>query len=46
VFIGCLTKLRVTARTNEIAPESDKHEDMARGGIVLGQVVPFCMCPT
>jgi hypothetical protein len=46
VFIGCLTKLRVTARTNEIASESDKHEDTARGGIVLGQVVPFRMCPT
>lgn len=46
VFIGCLTKPRVGAGTNEIAPESDKHEDAATGGIVLGRVVPFRMCPT
>jgi hypothetical protein len=46
VFIGCLTKARMAAGTNEVAPESDKHEDAATGGIVLGTVVPFRMCPT
>jgi hypothetical protein len=45
VFRGCLTKPRVAAGTNEMAPESDKHEDAATGGIVLGQVVPFSHVP-
>jgi hypothetical protein len=36
VFIGCLTKPRMAAGTKKIAPESDKHEDAATGGIVLG----------
>ena len=36
VFMGCLTARRVAAGTNEMAPESDKHEDAAMDGAVLG----------